>query len=145
MSWIGFDEIVTKVYDLLRTDRRTSTLDWHRGRRHWEDIQRFPAGSVYLGDGTLVPHTIPGGDSAPFQVVVTIAYSDQAGEVERLKCAGLEAVLAVIADTARGGSSGWDIGLSTAYVDGIAWRAIDAPALNMAAAEIRIAMHAIPS
>lgn len=150
MALLKLDAIVTKVYDLLRLDSRTSALDWFNGRRALLQMQKWPAGNVFLGGGTVRPFTIPGGKEAPVRVVAQIYYNSQEGaaEAEQLLRNGIDAVVEVLIDVARlAGSGGWDVGLSYAYPDSVSWRTIGAPEDSpaLAIAEIVLEVHIIPT
>ena len=149
MSYLYLDAVVTKVYDLLRLDSRTSNLDWYNGRRTLDQMQKLPGGNVYLGPGNVLAYTMPGGEQAPFRVMVEIVYIDQAGadKAEQEMRNGVDIVAEVLLETARqGGSAGWDLGLTYAYPEGgLSWRTISSPAENTAMAELGLDIRIIPT
>lgn len=138
MPFINLHPIVTKVYDLLRTDARTLGIAWFNGRR--ARVQRFPAGNVYLGSGEISPRTMPRGEDARVTVVAEIAYAAEEGidKAEALMRAGLDDVIAVLVDN-------WDLGLAYAFPERLEWETAINPEAQpqYAAAEVRLDVRVI--
>lgn len=110
MPFLPFDAVITKVFDLLRQDARTLDVDWHNGRRALPQLQRLPAGNVYMGPWTTRPMTMPAGEEASLRVVIELVYASHDGAVvaEQDLRLGVDAVQQVLIDN-------WDLGLSFAY------------------------------
>jgi len=139
MPFIRFDDIITKVYDILRQDARTLAIDWHNGRR--AEVQQSPAGNVYLGSGTIIPFTMPTGEEASFRVMIELLYAKHEGapEAEQALRVGMDAVAQVLVDN-------WNLGLSYAYPIALGWE----PTINpetlppMARARMSLDVKVIP-
>lgn len=141
MPFLNPSAIITRVYDLLRTDARTSAVNWYNGRRTAASIHSWPAGNVYLGIGNIAPRTMPAGEEGNLQVVVEIGYAAQesAASAEILLRDGLDNVLAVLVDN-------WDLGLSYAWPRRVDWSTTINPETTppVAAAEIRLDVMVLP-
>jgi len=115
MPFLNHHAIVTKVYDLLRFDTRTITIDWFNGRRAPGEFA-LPGGNVYLGSGTILPDTMPAGEVGRMRVIVEVftARHEGAGRAEQAMREYLDAIIQVLVDN-------WDLGLTYAYPVGLGW------------------------
>lgn len=138
MPFVNLHAITTKVYDLLRTDVRTSGINWFNSRR--ARVQSYPAGNVYLGGGEIEPRAMPRGEHARVTVVAEIAYASEQGieRAEALMRTGLDDVIAVLVDN-------WDLGLSYAFPERLEWETTINPEAQpqYAAAEARLDVRVI--
>lgn len=73
MPSLGLDEILTKVYDILRQDVRTLAVNWQKARFTLADLRSYPAGTVAFTPGmTLGGETIPSGMGGTMPVLVRL-------------------------------------------------------------------------
>jgi hypothetical protein len=144
MPLFNIDAIVTRVYDLVRTDSRTSALNWHNGRRSPDQMNQLPAGNVFLSATPVgEAYSSPKGEAARLVVTVQVVYGSHEGsaEVERLLRNGIDSLADVLLDE-------WTLGLDYAWPEALLGGAVGvnpeaSPAI--AVADFQLQIRVIPT